>query len=86
MLTMPQYKLLKYAFIGINIKPSKGKPGFITFKMTESQFQQFQANQANGVPPQESCEAGKADPQSNDNGESIQVTVDESENYLHVLS
>ena len=77
---MPQYTQLKYAFEGINIKPSAGKPSFITFKMTEPQFQQFQANQTKGI-PEESPDASQA----SDDGESIQVTIDESEIYLHAF-
>ena len=78
---MPQYKLLTYAFEGINIKPSAGKPGFITFKMTEPQFQKFQTNQANGPPPQKPSKREKAP--GPDDGESIEITVDPSEKTQH---
>ena len=83
---MPQYKQLKYAFEGIDIKPSAGKPGFITFKMTEPQFQQFQTNQAKGPPRQEGTEIVKPATPSSEDGDSIQVVVDESESKAHVLS
>ena len=79
-LTMLQYKQLKYAFEGVNIKPSAGKPGFITFKMTEPQFQQFQTNQAKG-PPQKPSKREKAP--GPDDGESIEITVDPSEKTRH---
>ena len=78
---MPQYAQLKYTFEGINIKPSAGKPGFITFKMTEPQFQQFQTNQAKGPHPQKPSKPEQA--AGPDDGESIEITVDPSEKTLH---
>ena len=38
--------MMKPSFAGISIKPTTSNDGKMTFKFTEEQWQQFQANQA----------------------------------------
>ena len=45
-LTAGQYGMVKSSFAGINVKPTTDKSGNMTFRLNESQWQQFQANQA----------------------------------------
>ena len=45
-LTAQQYNSMKSSFAGIDVKPTTGSGGKMTFKLSEAQWQQFQANQA----------------------------------------
>ena len=45
-LTAQQYKMMQSSFAGIDVKPTTGSGGKMIFRLTEPQWQQFQANQA----------------------------------------
>ena len=54
-LTAGQYDMVKASFTGINVKPTTDKSGKMTFRLNESQWQQFQANQAKAAAGQGMC-------------------------------
>ena len=54
-LTAGQYDMVKASFTGINVKPTTDKSGKMTFRLNESQWQQFQANQAKAAAGQGNC-------------------------------
>merc|ERR1719204_1947998 len=58
-----QYNMIQSSFVGINAKPTTDTSGKVIFKLTEAQWQQFQANQAKAAAKQ-----GKPDELSADGG------------------
>ena len=62
-LTAQQYNSMQSSFSGIDVTPSSGSGGNMIFRLTEAQWQQFQANQA------------KAGSQSESSGEPGQISV-----------
>ena len=55
-LSADQHRMLKPSFAGINVKPTTGANGKMTFKLTEPQWQQFQQNQAKTAAGPGMCE------------------------------
>merc|ERR1719204_2747110 len=47
-----QYNMIQSSFVGINAKPTTDTSGKVIFKLTEAQWQQFQANQAKAAAKQ----------------------------------
>jgi len=62
-LTAGQYKMVQSSFAGINVKPTTDSSGKMTFRLSEAQWQQFQANQAKAASSQ-----GQPDELSADGG------------------
>ena len=59
-LTAQQYNSMQSSFAGIDVTPSSGSGGNMIFRLTEAQWQQFQANQANpGSQSESSGEPGQ---------------------------
>ena len=45
-MSMDQYRMVKSSMAGIKVKPTTDKSGKMTFKLNQSQWDMFQANQA----------------------------------------
>ena len=61
-LTAQQYKMMQSSFAGIDVTPSSGSGGKMTFRLTEAQWQQFQANQAKAASGQGSQSESSSEP------------------------
>ena len=61
-LTAQQYNSMKSSFAGIDAKPTTGSGGKMTFRLTEPQWQQFQANQAKAASGQGSQSESSSEP------------------------
>ena len=61
-LTAQQYNSMKSSFTGIDVKPTTGSGGKMTFRLTEPQWQQFQANQAKAASGQGSQSESSSEP------------------------